>query len=43
MTARLQAYRPLNTAIYGGVDIKVTWKKENRNYGILEKVLRIIC
>lgn len=27
MTARLQAYRPLNTAIYGGVDIKVTYEK----------------
>lgn len=24
MTARLQAYHPLNTVIYGGVDIKVT-------------------
>jgi hypothetical protein len=28
MTARLQAYRPLNTIIYGRVDIKVTWNEK---------------
>ena len=30
MTARLQAYHPLNTVIYGGVDIKETWDE----YGV---------
>ena len=28
MIARLQAYHPLNTAIYVREDIKVTWKNE---------------
>jgi len=27
MTARLQAYQPLNTAIYGKEDINVTWNE----------------
>jgi hypothetical protein len=27
MIARLQAYRPFNKAIYGGIDIKVTYEK----------------
>ena len=33
MTARLQAYRPLNTVYYGGVDIKVTWNFKKTFYG----------